>query len=183
MESSKKKEKEVVLYHEIHYPNLKEALWQIYSAAFQKLSHKAPERQSLNQQEFEEVLTNSGVHKYVLFDGEVPIGICLIALDLEAVSWIDPEFFRRLFLREAKNKYLYYLMGIAVIPKYASLGHFLLKEAIFSLNEKGVVIIDYSEKQRSQIISFARFALRPQKITLKKIDAQVYYSIRWLKPQ
>ena len=70
-----------------------ESAWRLYEDAFQELKSLAVQRHLMYRSEFEEVMRDSRIQKYLCFsdDGETLVGLSTYTNDLHAMPLIAPE--------------------------------------------------------------------------------------------
>ena len=94
------------------------ALWVEYLRAFEALRTKAAARMVLHHDEFIAQMSDRRIVKYVArCDGEVAAAGTL-ALELEAVDWISPEFYAARFPEPYAAKRIYCLGWMFVTPQF-----------------------------------------------------------------
>ena len=70
-----------------------EAAWAFYGATFEALKTVAVERHVFYRDEFDDLMTDRRILKYLVRDGEAVVGMAAMTDDLEAVPFISPEYF------------------------------------------------------------------------------------------
>ena len=100
-------------------PATVDRFYTIYHAAFLPLQISAAARHMLTVDEFAEEMTDPRIHKYVAVNDGVAVGLTTIAVDLEAVPWIEPMFYRHRYPAEHARGALRYL-GFTLVDPGAS---------------------------------------------------------------
>ncbi len=120
--------------------------WLIYKAAFEPLKVLSPCRQSFNEEEFMEEMTDERVLKFVLWDDEGDaVAMSMVAVDLSALPWISPEYFAARFPEQFAAGTIYYFGTILVPPEHQNRGYMemLLEELEnFVVRNDGIAAFD-----------------------------------------
>lgn len=98
-------------------PLLEEA-WQLYSAAFADLNTRAVQRHLMHRYEFDDVMRDPRVDKYLVIDDEdgQMVGLSTYTNDLTAVPLISPEYFERRWPDLYAKQLIWYCGFVAVHP-------------------------------------------------------------------
>lgn len=100
-------------------PEIIEALYPRYLAAFEPVRTKAAARHLLTADEFAQEMRDERIDKYVAWDdadGE-PVGATTLVTDLAAVPWISPEFYARRYPEQYGRGAVFYL-GISFVDPH-----------------------------------------------------------------
>jgi ribosomal protein S18 acetylase RimI-like enzyme len=128
---------------------LAEQLWQLYSQSFGEEATESPCRQSYDQDEFREKLSDQRVEKFVLRDRDgVVVGIGMTTNDLTTASWISQGFYRRHFPDLFQREMIYYILTFAISPSCQGSFRFapmLYRHIIDSFPEGAIWCFDYSQ--------------------------------------
>jgi hypothetical protein len=127
----------------------RDAAWRFYRDAFAPLAVQAVQRHVLHEKEFDELLGDARIDKYLAVrDGQV-VGMSAMTADLDAVHLISPEYFAHHFPDlYAQRRILYCLfVGVHADPQ-AGKGVFVgLQEAMYARQVgpvAGVCVLDIS---------------------------------------
>jgi hypothetical protein len=124
-------------------PRLVEAAWQLYLDAFQDLAAHAVQRHLMYRSEFDEVMADPRVSKYLAYDDGVLCGLSTYSNRLESMPLISPQYFERRWPNHYAEGRIWYCGFVAVVPP--GNGAFpLLVEAMYRETEKqgGVIALD-----------------------------------------
>ncbi|GGL14426.1 hypothetical protein [Mangrovihabitans endophyticus] len=92
-------------------------LWKLYEDSFQDLRTLAVQRHLLYRSEFDEVMRDSRVDKYLAFDDEGALcGVATYTNDLGAVPLIAPEYFEHHWPDHYAGRRIWYIGFVAVSP-------------------------------------------------------------------
>lgn len=73
--------------------DLRDEAWRFYRATFGPLAVRAVQRHVLYRDEFDELMTDKRVTKYVARDGDTVVGLAAMTEDLSTLPLLSPEFF------------------------------------------------------------------------------------------
>ena len=101
------------------------AHWRLYQRAFEELRATAALRHFMTRQEFEDVLADERVSKYVVEDpsGEA-CALGTMTNQLEAMPLISPEYFAARWPEYAAQRRIWYIGFVAVDPRHHGTGAF-----------------------------------------------------------
>ena len=95
----------------------REAMWTMYHDAFEELNTLAVQRHLMFRSEFDEVMTDSRVDKYVALDDDGTMcGVATYTNDLDAVPLIAPQYFERHWPEHYAARKIWYIGFVAVSP-------------------------------------------------------------------
>jgi hypothetical protein len=158
--------------------------WEMYTAAFAELRAAAAQRHVMNRREFDEVMTDKRVAKYLAIDpvGERLIGLATFTNELDAMPLISPEFFAHRWPELYLARKVWYLGFFAVDRLHRGSGAF---EAVIAAmwarvqEGGGVAALDVCghNKQIGLPAAIQRTleALTPQVVT-EQVDVQTYWT-------
>jgi hypothetical protein len=99
--------------------DLHSAAWQLYQDCFEELNTLAVQRHMMYKSEFDEVMADTRVDKYLALTDEGTLcGITTYTNDLEAVPLISPQYFERHWPEHYAAKKIWYIGFIAVSPEF-----------------------------------------------------------------
>jgi hypothetical protein len=92
-----------------------ESAWRLYEDAFRELNSLAVQRHLMYRHEFDEVMSDNRVQKYLYLDdaGKL-LGISTYTNDLDAVPLIAPEYFARHWPEHYAARKIWYIGFVAV---------------------------------------------------------------------
>lgn len=97
--------------------DLHEAVWTMYLDCFQELNTLAVQRHLMYREEFDEVMLDTRVHKYVAYDDDGSLcGVATYTNDLDAVPLIAPQYFERHWPEHYAAQRIWYIGFVAVSP-------------------------------------------------------------------
>lgn len=118
----------VVQQHAVAEGEAAEGCWRVYTAAFEELRTRAVQRHVMTREEFDGVLADKRVIKYVTLDPARRGRMCAVAgvtNELEAMPLISPEYFARRWPEHYAAGRIWYVGFVAVDPDYHGTGVFV----------------------------------------------------------
>jgi hypothetical protein len=101
---------------EVHESIIEDA-WTLYHEAFRELNGFAVQRHLMYRNEFDEVMLDRRVQKYLYLDGRgVLCGLATYTNDLDAVPLISPQYFQRRWPKHYAERRIWYVGFVAVHP-------------------------------------------------------------------
>lgn len=96
--------------------DLADQLWPIYLECFSKVRTRAANRHVMYRTEFDEVMADERVTKFVpLDDGGVPVGLGTLGNQLDAFPLIAPEYFQANWPEPYAQRRIYYCGFVGVV--------------------------------------------------------------------
>src|SRR5437667_6161176 len=130
---------------ELHESLLEEA-WTLYHEAFRELNAYAVQRHLMYRNEFDEVMRDSRVEKYLcLDDGGALCGLSTFTNDLDAVPLISPPYFERRWPQHYADRRIWYVGFMAVSATGRAANAFVeLIESMYlvAATQNGIVALD-----------------------------------------
>lgn len=120
--------------------------WQIYVAAFQELNYLAVQRHLMYRHEFDDVMRDARVQKYLCLtdDGQIG-GVASYTNHLDALPLLSPQYFERRWPKLYAEKRIWYCGFIAIDPERRD-GAVLteLVEGMYrtAANQEGIIGLD-----------------------------------------
>jgi hypothetical protein len=104
---------------------LAEDAWTLYADTFRELNKIAVQRHLMNRREFDEVMADPRVAKYLTLDdaGQL-VGLSTFTNDLDAVPLISPQYFEAHWPNHYAAKNIWYIGFVAVTPAGRGSGAF-----------------------------------------------------------
>jgi hypothetical protein len=97
------------------HESLLEDAWDLYYEAFKELNTLAVQRHLMYRNEFDEVMLDRRVQKYLCLDDDAALcGLSTYTNDLDAVPLISPEYFERRWPRHYAERRIWYVGFVAV---------------------------------------------------------------------
>jgi len=105
--------------------DLAEDAWKLYRLSFDQLRHLAVQRHVMYADEFDAVMADPRVEKFLAYDGTGRLaGISTMTCDLLAVPLVSPEYFERRWPARYREGRIYYIGFLAVHPDSHGTGIF-----------------------------------------------------------
>ncbi len=99
---------------EVH-ESLMEDAWSLYHEAFRELNALAVQRHLMYRSEFDEVMLDRRVQKYLCLDDDGALcGLSTYTNDLESIPLISPQYFARHWPRHYAERRIWYVGFVAV---------------------------------------------------------------------
>jgi GNAT superfamily N-acetyltransferase len=167
-------------------------LWGVYERAFQELRAQAVQRHLLTRKEFEEILADERVGKYVVTDparGGAACGLATLTNELSAVSLISPDYFAARWPELYDDRLIWYVGFLAVDPDYQGTGAIarLIGRLCAEVASTGGVIAadicEFNEEAMRLPTAFARLGRTfSPGLKQQRLDAQVYWAYEFPTP-
>jgi hypothetical protein len=174
-------------------------LWQLYESAFMELRVRAVQRHLLTRDEFDEILADARVIKYVVTrapdPSKTPAGrprFCALATltnDLDAIPLISPEYFAARWPMLFEDRLIWYVGFLAVDPDHQGTGanaHLIGGMCAAVAATGGMIaadICEYNEGSMRLPTAFARLARTFSPVIIQqRLDAQVYWAYEFPRP-
>jgi hypothetical protein len=104
----------IKIVDEVHETLIEDA-WQLYHEAFSELNALAVQRHLMYRAEFDEVMLDPRVQKYLCLDDDGALcGLSTYTNDLDAVPLISPQYFERRWPRHYAEHRIWYVGFVAV---------------------------------------------------------------------
>jgi ribosomal protein S18 acetylase RimI-like enzyme len=129
-------------------PELSDTLWQLYTEAFDELRVAAVQRHVMDRAEFDDVLGDKRVLKYVGRDALRPDQVAALATftnELDSMPLISPDYFAHRWPDLYAERRIWYIGFFAIHPQ--SRGSGLFEEVIADMwtrvqNSRGIAALD-----------------------------------------
>jgi len=163
--------------------NFLDDAWALYHEAFRDLNGLAVQRHLMYRDEFEVVMRDRRVQKYLCLDDEGDLcGLSTFTNDLDAVPLISPQYFQRRWPRRYAERRIWYVGFVAVHPNGRARNAFVaLVEAmqLVAAPQNGVVGLDvcrYNEQARHLPRSVGMLVHRiTNTVQVERADEQSYW--------
>lgn len=140
--------------HKVLPTDMLEDAWQLYAEAFEELRAVAVQRHVLTRSEFDELMADARIHKYLVRhpDEDRLAALSTITNDLEAVPLISPDYFRKRWPKQYADRQIWYVPFNAIHPNYRGSGIFELicetmREVVIGTAEQpGIVGLDFCRR-------------------------------------
>jgi len=173
----------IKIVEQINDDEILESAWQLYVDAFRELNTLAVQRHMMYRSEFDEVMSDQRVQKYLCLDDDGTLcGLSTYTNDLDAVPLISPHYFARHWPDHYAARKIWYIGFVAVHPQAQGRHMFsqLVEEMyVIAATQNGLVGIDictYNDNVRHMSHIFRSMVERLTANTLfKRIDQQSYW--------
>jgi hypothetical protein len=113
---------------------LSDKLWTLYDIAYRAMAGSAVTREMLYRSEFDETIADPSNRLWVLWDDNVPVGMCLVATDIGATRYLSREYFEQHFPDHMRRGGVHYIMWLVIHPAHTAKG------AIVRLAREGLAL-------------------------------------------
>jgi len=122
--------------------DLRDRLWEFYRRAYAN-NPLHPFTELVNRSEFDEGLHNSTNRVWVVWDGDRPVVMTLIATDITSTRWLNPEYFKRNHAERMRKGLVHYVMWVVVDSDVEIRGAniALAKEALAAEARDGALLV------------------------------------------
>jgi len=162
--------------------DLREEAWKLYLNAFDELRYRAVQRHVMYDSEFDEVMTDPRVVKYLQWGSDGALqGISTMTNELRAMPLISPDYFAHRWPERYLAREIYYIGFLALHPDSHGTG--LFGELVRAMTEpvaerQGLAVIDVCthNKERLHLPRAIRWLASTYATTvaMSDLDAQTY---------
>ncbi|MDG4824138.1 hypothetical protein O7635_19990 [Asanoa sp. WMMD1127] len=161
----------------------REEAWQLYQTAFEELRYAAVQRHLMHRAEFDEVMSDDRVEKYVAVaeDGTLA-GLSTFTNDLDAMPLISPDYFAHRWPGHYAERRIWYLGFFAIADPHRRSGVF---EAVIEMMWRhvranaGIAALDICASNEARHLNDAitrtLTALTPD-VVATRLDTQAFWS-------
>ena len=165
-----------------------EALWEMYRDAFEPLETIAVQQHLWSKADILAQLADDRIVKFVVWNNDEPLGMCMITNNLDLVPMISPRYLQALYPQHAERSAIFY--GIMIFVKagspgrttFARLGAHMAQEAALS---RGVVVFDmcrFNRENRSLDDNLARLGAPFKNSSMTVVDQQTWFAFEVPEP-
>ena len=162
--------------------DLREQAWKLYLEAFDPLRHTAVQRHVMYGDEFDAVMADARVEKYLIYDAEGSLqGLGTITNHMRSMPLVSPEYFAERWPDRSAEGRVYYIGFVGVHPD--SHGSGIFGELVHAMTSMvadcdGVAILDvcrhnYKKLHLPRMISILASSWAPH-VEMVDLDAQTY---------
>jgi hypothetical protein len=163
--------------------SLHEAVWKLYDDAFRELNTLAVQRHLMYRSEFDEVMRDSRIDKYLALDDDGTVcGIATYTNDLDALPLISPPYFEHHWPEHYAAKRIWYIGFVAVSPvaqgreAFAQLVEQMYLVAVTQNGLVGLDICSYNDDVRRMSRIFKLMVSRNcETMKFSRIDQQSFW--------
>ena len=160
---------------------LEDKFWLLYNTAIADLKAASPCRQYMHESSFRKEMSDERILKFVLWEDDIAVAMALVAVDLTAIDWISPEFFKKKYPDHYEQYTIFYFGALIVDPARQGLHYseILLAELInFVVRNNGVAAFDCYSKNSDWLPShIEQMGDKVAAVELSELDYQAYYAI------
>lgn len=160
--------------------SLLEDAWNLYHAAFKDLNAYAVQRHLMYRNEFDHVMGDPQVAKYLCLDDGVLVGLSTYTNDLDAAPLISPAYFQRRWPDLFAQQKIWYCGFVGVHPAAQGSGPFV--EMITAMcrlaaDQGGIISLDMCSANEPRLARAVRVLLGriTGNVKAERIDAQSYW--------
>jgi len=157
--------------------------WDLYYTAFQELNALAVQRHLMYRGEFNEVMADERVQKYLSLDDQSTLcGLSTYTNDLDAVPLISPQYFQRRWPQHFAERRIWYCGFVAVRASERAASAFSeLVEAMYlaARTQNGIIGLDFcrfndSSRRMARVIELKLHRLSGE-VRAERMDEQSYW--------
>lgn len=139
----------IKVVEQINDDELIETAWKMYEESFRDLNALAVQRHLMFRHEFEDVMRDGRVQKYLSLDDTGTLcGLSTYTNDLDAMPLISPQYFERRWPELYAQHKIWYCGFVAVLPSGRAISSFSdLVEAmyLFAAAQNGIIGLDFCQ--------------------------------------
>ena len=165
---------------------LLDRLWKLYEVAYQPIAEEVVTREILQRSEFDDTLRDPSFRIWLLWDGDEPVGMCVIATDLTHSRYLSFPYFEARYPDHVRKGTVHYIYWVVVHPGQKARGAIvtLAKECLALEAEEGALLVfDTPEtNERTPAGGFVRMMERLAVMVgaaapVQLLEVQHYYAI------
>jgi ribosomal protein S18 acetylase RimI-like enzyme len=169
--------------------DLREQAWKLYREAFDPLRHTAVQRHVMYDDEFDAVMADPRVDKYLIYDADGTLqGLGTITNIIESMPLVSPEYFATRWPERSAEGRVFYIGFVGVHPSAHGSGIFAeLVHAMTSVVAAcdGIAILDVCRHNLQKLhlprmISILASSWAPQ-VEMVDLDAQTYIGYDFMR--
>lgn len=175
----------VTRHSPVNDPRLREQLWTLYRRAYAKTAEDAVTHEMLERSEFDEQIGDSTNRAWVVWEGELPIAMTLVATDVKRTRWLSELYFKKHFPEKFRAGRIHYVVWAVVDPSWTTRGAslFLARHAMaVEAREGSLLVFDMPQDNQPNATGGAaelmsRMARMVGEATLIPLTVQRYYAL------
>jgi GNAT superfamily N-acetyltransferase len=169
--------------------DLREQAWKLYLEAFDPLRHTAVQRHVMYDGEFDAVMADPRVDKYLIYDEDGTLqGLGTITNQMESMPLVSPDYFAARWPERLAEGRVFYIGFVAVHPNAHGSGIFAeLVQAMTSVVAAcdGVAVLDVCRHNHKKLhlprmISILASTWAPH-VEMVDLDAQTYIGYDFMR--
>ena len=108
----------VTVHSNITDPAVREELWDLYHAAYERIASADITQEMLYRSEFDEVLANPTNTTYVVRDDDRPVSMITIASDIASTRYLSRRYFEQREPTRLEQGLVHYVMWVVTHPEH-----------------------------------------------------------------
>jgi hypothetical protein len=164
--------------------DLREQAWKLYSQAFDELRYLAVQRHVMYDDEFDAVMADTSVDKFLLWDDEGSLrGLSTMTTHLRSMPLISPEYFSQRWPERYHAGQIFYIGFLGVHPDSHGTGVFgdlvrAMTEPVADIGGLAVIDVCTHNKDRLHLTRAIRWLATTwaPTVSMADLDAQTYVS-------
>jgi hypothetical protein len=164
---------------------LREQLWTLYRRAYAKTAEDAVTHEMLDRLEFDDQVMDPTNRAWVVWEGELPIAMTLVATDVKRTRWLSELYFKKHFPDKFASGRIHYIVWAVIDPAWTTKGAslFLARHAMaVEAREGALLVFDMPEDNQPHATGGAaelmtRMARMVGEATLVPLTVQRYYAL------
>lgn len=166
-------------------PRLREQLWTLYRRAYARTAEDAVTHEMLDRLEFDDQVLDPTNRAWVVWEGETPIAMTLVATDVKRTRWLSELYFKKHFAEKFAAGRIHYVVWAVIDPAWTTKGAslFLARHAMaVEAREGALLVFDMPEENQPNATGGAaelmtRMARMVGEATLLPLTVQRYYAL------
>ena len=166
-------------------PQLREQLWTLYRRAYARTAEDAVTHEMLDRHEFDDQVLDPTNRAWVVWEGELPIAMTLVATDVKRTRWLSELYFKKHFPEKFRIGRIHYVVWAVIDPSWTTKGAslFLARHAMaVEAREGALLVFDMPEENQPEATGGAaelmtRMARMVGEATLIPLTVQRYYAL------
>ena len=176
--------------HHVLEGDLLEESWKVYLTAFDDLRRTAVQRHVLYSHEFDEIMADPRVEKYLAYDDQDRVvAVATFTNDLRTMPLVSPEYFEHRWPEAYADRRIWYIGFTAVHPHAHGTGAFaeivsLMTKMVSAVD--GVAVVDIC-RRNDEVFKFPSAIARlirshAPHMRDHNLDAQTYFAYDFARP-
>lgn len=129
---------------------LRDEAWTLYSEAFEELNALAVQRHLMHRNEFDDVMSDSRVQKYLCLDDDDTLrGLAIYTNDLDSMPLISPPYFERRWPEHYAERRIWYCGFVAVQRDgraATAFGELVTAMYLAAATQNGLIALDFCRR-------------------------------------
>jgi hypothetical protein len=164
---------------------LREQLWTLYRRAYARTAEDAVTHEMLDRLEFDDQLLDPTNRAWVVWEGEMPIAMTVVATNVQRTRWLSEQYFKKHFPEKFATGRIHYVVWAVIDPAWTTKGAslYLARHAMaVEAREGALLVFDMPEENQPNPTGGAaelmtRMARMVGEATLVPLTVQRYYAL------